>query len=442
VKILFALLTGSLMAAEDPRLEYAMGVREEGRGNREEAAKRFEKARSLDPASLTLVRKVVDEKLASGDRPGAVKLMRDLAEKSPDRTEVQLEYAQLLEQLGAGDSLAQKQAIEVLERVLKKHPDDLNVVSRLLTVFRQKGDTQRAIALMESLPSADPYAADIYASASRSLFKSEDLAARGRVDERYLKSLAEFPKMVSLARSASEYFRTTGRLPEAIEVLKNHVSAAPSSLEMRTRLGVLLFSANRDEEGVEALKEVIEVRPRSPLAHQALAKFYRLKGEEKPARDHAAELLKIRGGSAREFVLLADEFLAAGEAKSARILLEKGVFDFPDQPEMAMKLAVATRQDPETRAKAARVFREAEATMGPDFKPDAPFLIASAECLIEEGQTKAAEERLRTAIRSYPAEKKKETAAALRKLAGLWESENRNAEAAKSLRQRADGLEK
>ena len=77
-----------------------------------------------------------------------------------------------------------------------------------------------------------------------------------------------------------------------------------------------------------------------------------------------------------------------------------------------------------------------------DLKPDAAFLIESAECLIEEGQSKAAEERLRTAIKSFPPEKKKETAAALRRLAGLWERENRNAEAAKALKQRADALDR
>ena len=40
-----------------------------------------------------------------------------------------------------------------------------------------------------------------------------------------------------------------------------------------------------------------------------------------------------------------------------------------------------------------------------------------------------------------PADAKQETATALRRLAGLWESGNRNAAAAKALRQRADALD-
>jgi len=441
VKIAFALLTGSLMAAENPRVEYAMGVRAEEHGNGTEAVARFGKALSLDPNALPLVNKMVEYKLAADDRAGAVKLLRDLSEASPDRLDVQLSYANFLEQQGHGDAMAQKLAIDVLEKVLAKRPGEMSVITRLLVIFRERGDQEKAMSLMEALPEEDPGAAEIYASTSRALFKEGDSAARERVDGRYAKALAAHPKNPELARTASEYFRTTDRLDRAIEILSGHTKAAPWSLDLRTRLGVLLFSAKRDDEGEATLKEVIEIRPKSGLALQSLTKFYRLKGDEKQARHYGAELLKLRGGSPREFVVLADEFLAADEPRAARLLLEKGVFDHPDRPELAMKLAVATRRDPETRAKASRLFREAEAAMGSQLKPDADFLIESAECLIEEGQSKSAEEKLRTAIRSYPPEKKKETAAALRRLAGLWDKENRNAEAARSLKQRADSLD-
>jgi hypothetical protein len=49
---------------------------------------------------------------------------------------------------------------------------------------------------------------------------------------------------------------------------------------------------------------------------------------------------------------------------------------------------------------------------------------------------------LRSAIKSFPPEAKKETAAALRRLALLWETESRNADAARALRQRADALDR
>jgi len=138
---------------------------------------------------------------------------------------------------------------------------------------------------------------------------------------------------------------------------------------------------------------------------------------------------------------LADEWLAADDPKAARILLEKAVFEQPENWELSQKLAIATRRDPATRAQAARIFREAELAKPVDAIAGPEFLVESAEALLAEGQSKAGEERLRNAIRAFPPEARKETAAALRRLALLWESENRNTDAARALRQRADGLD-
>ena len=241
---------------------------------------------------------------------------------------------------------------------------------------------------------------------------------------------------------ASEYFRDTERPDQAIDILKRHIEAAPSSLDLRTRLGILHFTAKRDAEGEAALKEVLAIHPRQALAHQSLAKFYRLRDSPGPARFHAGELLKIRGGSPADFIKLADEWLAADDPRQARILLEKAVFDHPQNFELANQLAIATCRDPATRDLAARLFREAEALRSADRKPEPAFLIESAEALIAQGQSKAAEERLRAAIKSFPPEAKKETAAALRRLALLWETESRNVNAARALRQRADALDR
>ena len=78
-----------------------------------------------------------------------------------------------------------------------------------------------------------------------------------------------------LARAASEHFRKSGRLDEAVKVLERHAEAAPSSLELRVRLGVLLLAAEKMDEGEAVLKEVLRIDARQVLAHQALAKLYR-----------------------------------------------------------------------------------------------------------------------------------------------------------------------
>jgi hypothetical protein len=64
-----------------------------------------------------------------------------------------------------------------------------------------------------------------------------------------------------------------------------------------------------------------------------------------------------------------------------------------------------------------------------------------AEALIDEQRLPAAEERLRKAIKAFPPDAKKETALTLRRLAGLWESQGKNADAASALRKRADAMD-
>jgi Tfp pilus assembly protein PilF len=436
---IFLLFAASLAEAGNPRTDFALGVLAESRDDAAEATLRFENARKADPLALPLVRRAVRARLAEGARPAAVKLYRDLAAARPDDLEIQLACADFLEQQGGGDALALKLADETLEAALQKNPGHPEIIRRLFQRAPSAGDKSRRL---DQLAPDDPASVLLYATLSRSLFDSADAAAREKLDLRFLSAVESYPENPGLARAASEYFRDTERPDQAIDILKRHIEAAPSSLDLRTRLGILHFTAQRDAEGEAALKEVLAIHPRQALAHQSLAKFYRLRDPPGPARFHAGELLKIRGGSPADFIKLADEWLAADDPRQARILLEKAVFDHPQNFELANQLAIATRRDPATRDLAARLFREAEALRSADRKPEPAFLIESAEALIAQGQSKAAEERLRAAIKSFPPEAKKETAAALRRLALLWETEGRNVNAARALRQRADALDR
>ena len=212
--------------------------------------------------------------------------------------------------------------------------------------------------------------------------------------------------------------------PLAIEILERHLDAQPSSLNLKVRQGILMFSAKRYAEGVLALKQVLAVHPKKALAHESLAKYYRQEGMKGEARIQAAELLKIRGGSPEDFLKLAGEMEEDNDFRAARLLLEKAVFHHEEDASLMMKLAIVTAKDPEAKALAARLFKDAEAMLaGNPAKMDPAFILQSAKELVSQGETKAAEDRLRTAIRSFPKNAKKESAAAMRALAGIWISE-------------------
>jgi tetratricopeptide (TPR) repeat protein len=433
-----------ITAGASPRVEFALGVLAEQRGDTELAAERIDRARESDPTAFPLMLRVAARRRATDDLAGASTLYREFAAGQPERLDAQLAYADFLRDASPEDDFATQMAQETLEKALGRFPGTLEIQERLFRIYESRERRDLSLAVFEELAAGTPGSSRTLAATdmARTLFPKDDPVARARIDGLFEQACRAEPADPVLARAASKHFRTTGRLAEAIGILAAHVAADPSSLELRIDLGIFQLMAERAADGERTLRELLEIDPRKSRAHQTLAKLYRKQGRADEARPHAAEVLKLEGGTPAEFVTLADEFLAAGLPREARLLLEKAVYFHAADPALAAKLAVATRRDPETRAAASRWFREAEALSGKDGPATDPvFLSEFAEALLEGGQTAAAEERLRLAIRSFPAERKEETAVALRRLAGIWQRENRNAEAAKALLQRADSLD-
>ena len=433
-----------LSAGASPKLDFAFGILAEQRGDKAAATAAIEKARHADPTAFPLVSRGVEARQAAGDLEGASTLYRDLAKALPERLDVQIAYADFLRAASPDDDFATKIACDTLEKALARYPGNLTLEQRLFRAYETLGQREKSQALFEKLAASEAGDSATMAAVdmARTLFPKDDPQARARMDDLLRKAVERSPRNPILARAASEHFRTTSRLPEAVEMLSLHVAADPASLDLRTRLGILQLAAEQQPEGEKTLVEVLAIDPRQALAHQSLAKLYRKQERPDQARPHAAEALKIRGGDPSDFAALAEEFLAAGQPREARLLLEKAVFFNISDAGLAAKLAVATRRDPEARERASRLFREAEVLAnGEGPAKDPVFLTEFAETLVESAQIPAAEERLRLAIRAFPADKKKETAAALRRLAGLWQEGNKNAEAARALLQRADALD-
>jgi len=431
-------LSGSYAGA---LLDFSYGVLERQRGDEAAAGARFEKAYEADPTAMPLVR-LIAEARKEKDRAAALQAYERVMEARPDESFIVLEYGDFLGEVGKGDTLAQRKREEIYGKVHETMPGAYIALERLLRVARERGDDDRAKELLEKLVTDSETAVRYYVATTKSLYDSRDEQAAVRIDARFAEAMDTNPEWASIARAASDHFRQTDRLDKAIGILRKHVEARPSSLDLKIRQGILLFSAKQDGEAVKVLREVLDVHPKKALAHESLAKHFRQKGMIDEARFHAAELLGIRGGTAEEFMELAEELTAAGDFRAARILLEKAVFRHYDDAKLMMKLAIAASRDPDTKDSAARLFREAEAMLANPADMDPGFLVASAKELLAQGQVKAAEERLRNAIRTFPKESKKETAAAMRALADIWISDNRNLEAARALISRAEAMEK
>jgi len=425
-----------LSAEPNSQLEFARGVLEESRGETEKAAKSFENALRLDPSALPLVERVAAIRLQKGDMAGATQAWRDIATQRPDDVDVQLSYVDFLKTAGRDDALATQLRAKVLEHLLTLNASSPIAIERLFLLRMESGNLEAARGLLENLSSE--YAM-LYASLAKSAHESGDEQMLKNIHSRFQEALKLTPESPALARAAAEHYRTNEKMDEAIAVLKLHTEAAPWSLDLRARLGIFQLAAKQDDAGRVTLEELLEIHPTHVLAHQSLAKLHRLRGNHAEELHHSSELLKVRGGSPVDFLELAEKWLDAERPREARLLLEKAVFDHPENAKLARLHAIACRRDPETRTSSLRLFREAAALDSEN--PEPAFLLEAAEASLEQGQSKQAEDHFRAAIRAFPPDAKKQTADAMRRLADLWDSEKRNPGPAEALRQRARALD-
>lgn len=436
--------TCGLLAAQDTALarrEFAKAVLAGLRGDAEGKAKHEEAARIAHPTAILLVDRAARRAIKADDVKTASTLYRTLASDRPDSLHAQFLYVDFLRAQSKEDDFALRLAVEKLESLKNDRPTDPQVLERLLRLYEQQGQRPKSEALYQEYlkqPQPDPAVAEMF---TRILRDQDDAQSREQLDRMYRQRMEDTPEDPNLARAAAEHFRKTNRIPEAIALLQTHVKAAPSSLDMRVRLGILLLADKKNAEGEAALLAALAIDPTLFVAHQTLAKMYGQQGKPDLARKHQSELLKLRGGDATEFRDVGQEFLKANDAKSARILLEKACFDYPKDADLLYLRAVATHLDPDESAKAPALFDEAE-KLAKEPTRIPLYLRNAAESYWAAKQADKAEARLRDAIKAYPATDKKESAAAMRLLAGWWQQQNKNVDAAKALLQRAEMLEK
>jgi predicted Zn-dependent protease len=443
VGILYA-MTFVVVGAEDvahARREYAKAVLSAVRNDDAQRISHEEAARIAHPTAGFLVSRSASRALKAGDVKSASTLYRELAKAHPDSLNTQFLYADFLRSQSKNDDFALRLAVETLEGMLPMHQAQPELLERLLRLYEQQGKREKSQALYDAymkLPQADPAVA---AKFSLTLHDIDDEKNRSQLDTMYRNRMEESPRDPILARAASEHFRGTNRLDEAISILEVHTKAAPSSLDLRVRLGILELADKRSEQGEKTLLDVLEIAPSQFLAHQALAKLYTNQEKIEPARHHRAELLKTRGGEIDEFRQLGQAWIEANEARRARLLLEKAVFHHPKDVGLAYLYAIASQRDPETQKTAFALF-EAAAKLSTEPITEPLYLLGSAEAYWSAGKAERAESSLRQAIKLYPPDQKKDSAAAMRLLASWWQQQNKNAEAAKALIQRAEMMEK
>jgi predicted Zn-dependent protease len=428
---------------------YAKGIFAELEGDTKTARKHFEATLASDASSFTLARKASNFQLADDDLPSAAKTLRTYADSQPGHLQSHLYYADFLEQYASRDAIAQQAVTELLIGANERFPNEYGVYTRLINLHENLGENEKSRAVFNAqfeVEGAGPQHWMSLGPIARTLLPGDSPELKEKLDLIAAKTVETGVGIPMAARSASDYYRKTGRMEEAIAVLQKHLEIQPDSLALRTRLGLLQLYAKQVDEGLKTLQETLQIDPDQILAHRSLAHYHARNDQAEKALYHSAEVLRIAGGAPEDFLELADQYLELKKPHEARLLLEKARFDHPESPALAARLAIATLRDGDTTT-AARLFRQAEALAKESDDPtdkeylDADFQLEFAGSLRAAGDIAAAESRLRDAIRGIPPEQPKKAARALRELARLWIEQDKNLAPAASLLKRAESLE-
>lgn len=435
--LLALILLSPALSAEDQSAklaEYAKGIYAEREGDVETARKHFETSLKSDPHVFYLAQKTATVQGLLHDTAAASGTLRSYAKSHPQHLGSHLYYADFLNQWSSREATARKTAIETLERANTNFPHDSAVFSRLINLYETNEEPDKSRALFEAqfdAPEAGPFHWMSLAPIARTLLPSDSEELTEHLDAIAVNTAKTGIAIPAAAKSVSDYYRKTDRLDEAITTLQQHVEAVPNSLDLRTRLGLLLIYADRDDEAEKSLLETLTIDHDQVLAHKALAKFYADRDQPIKSLYHRTEVLKIAGGDPSEFLELANQYLDNEQAHQARLLLEKARFDHPTNPGIAARLAIATLRDGDTEI-AALQFRQAEALAKDSKDPDAKeflgpdFQLEFAGALRDAGDLPAAEARLRQSVKGTPADQPLQKARALRELARLWLDQDKN----------------
>lgn len=448
---IFLLLASASLADVTALSSYAKGLFAERAGKREEARQHFEATLAADPHSFTVAQRTAIYQ-STGE---ASKTLRKFAQTHPDHLPAQLHYADFLQDVAPNDTAAEQTAIATLEAARERFPNTPTIFSRLIRIHESNDDRDSSLALFrEELNHDEPQLGGQrwvrLIQLTRTLIPGDDPDYETILADLHARARRDGIADPSIARRVSDYHRQGGNIEEAISTLADHIHEVPDSLELRTRLGLLLLSSNQEAAGVSMLESTLAIDPDHATTHRSLGQYYERQGHIEKSLHHHASVLRAHGGDPYKFIAIANLYLDNEEPHQARLLLERARFDHPEHAAILARLAIATLRDGETK-EAAQLFRQAESLAqesdDPDMKQflaqyfDMDFQTEFAHSLRDAGDFKAAESRLREAIRSAPEDQQVKTAQALRELARLWLDQNKNRTPAASLLRRADSLD-
>ena len=138
-----------------------------------------------------------------------------------------------------------------------------------------------------------------------------------------------------------------GRHQECLAAYDRAISLEPTFADIRVNRGTCLAAAGRLDEGIEELKNALQIDPNYPWAHSALSFLYRMKG------DHAASVeARARAAELADRLDLANRLREVFRERGWKAYLQE-LFD-NKKPDVLSEVVEILREIPEYKSAAKR----------------------------------------------------------------------------------------
>ena len=389
------LLNARRLAPDRFRWTYFLGHLHQGRGDLEEAAEAFERARDQRPGDFAALVRLIEVNVDLGRQEAVQPLLERARALRPDSEVVRFQFGRAA--AAAGDHAS---AVEHFEAVLRLNPGATIVHYPLGMAYRGLGDLEKARHHLDrSGGRADGgFTAGVGLQLSDPLM--EELRTALRSPQRH--------RTLALQADAA------GDRDEAVRQFRWAVELEPGDADLQVSLGMALDRAGRAREALVELEAALRLDPRSPRAHYVSGTILERAGRDAEATEHYAAAVEHTPESVEANLRLADAFSRTGRVDEALPHYEQVLALAPDSvagrfgEAMALarlgrhreardRLAAAHGQHPDQTAFAFALARLLAASPDPDVR-NGPRAVALAETLVAAVKTTGAAETMAMAL--------------------------------------------
>ncbi|MCB1954607.1 MAG: PEP-CTERM system TPR-repeat protein PrsT [Rhodocyclaceae bacterium] len=205
--------------------------------------------------------------------------------------------------------------IERLEQAMTVAPDRIPTGSVLITLYMQRGEGHKAVALAETMvrkTQRDPEAVNLLASVQAA--SGDNAAARDSYREVLARTPDYVPALLNLARVEAELGDGAG----AQRRLEALLARAPDDPRPMFELGLLARRQGKTKEALDWLAKALAKRPDERRVALAIVETHSGAGQHAAALDAAKDVAIRYPDDLSVQAVLGQAFLAAGDARNAR----------------------------------------------------------------------------------------------------------------------------